>query len=296
MVIDFRCRPPTQYFLQYFDPARVGWMAARLGAKEISPSFLKGSIELFWQEMDEAGIDIGVVLGRNSPAVFMGKPFKEAYIPNEHIAELQAKYPKRLIGFGGIDGSNKNTMRWQETVRCVEKLGLKGIFIEPGRQLLSHPADERLNPVYEACVGLNVPVVVMSGPYAGADIGASHPIYIDQLATRYPGATHCAWPWRLAVDRRDARCRFQASKRLRVAGYLSFAPGAAGYIDAINGALQDQFLFATGFPLRPLGQTVATAAPSRWQKRLPTNSLPATRADCSGSAEPRLVHRGISTQ
>ena len=76
-------------------------MAARLGAPRLSPSFLKGSIGLFWEEMDESGIEIGVVLGRNSPAVFMGKQFKEAFIPNEHIAELQAKYPGRLIGFGG---------------------------------------------------------------------------------------------------------------------------------------------------------------------------------------------------
>jgi hypothetical protein len=257
MAIDFRCRPPTSYFLQYFDAPRVGWMAARLGAPQLSPAFLQGSMELFWQEMDEAGIDIGVVLGRNSPAVFMGKPFKEAFIPNEHIAELQAKYPKRLIGYGGIDGSNTRHDAVAETIRCVEKLGLKGIFIEPGRQLLSHPADERLNPVYEACLSLKVPVVVMSGPYAGADIGASHPIYIDQLATRYPDLKivvgHGAWPW---ID----EIHGVAFKHPNV--YLSpdlyfFAPGGARYAEAINGALQDQFLFATAYPLRPLIQTAA---------------------------------------
>ena len=256
MVIDFRCRPPTHYFLQYFDAARVAWMAARLGAPKLSPSFLKGSIELFWAEMDESGIDIGVVLGRNSPAVFMGKPFKEAYIPNEHIAELQAKYPKRLIGFGGIDASNTKHDAVEETVRCIEKLGLKGIFVEPGRQLLSHPADERLNPLYEACVGLNIPVVIMSGPYAGTDIGVSHPTQIDQLATRYPALKiilgHGAWPWvegTLGVA-------FKHSNVFISPDIYFFAPGGADYVNAMSGALQDQFLFATAFPLRPLGQTV----------------------------------------
>lgn len=256
MVVDFRCRPPTEYFLQYFDPARVGWMATRLGAPELSPSFLNGSIDLFWEEMDEAGIELGVVLGRNSPAVFMGKPFKEAYIPNEHIAELQAKYPKRLVGFGGIDTSNTKHDAVSETVRCIEKLGLQGIFVEPGRQLLSHAADERLNPVYEACVGLNVPVVVMSGPYAGADIGVSHPIYIDQLATRYPDLRivlgHGAWPW----IEQTLGVAFKHPNVFVSPDIYFFAPGAKAYIDAINGALQDQFLFATAFPLRPLGQTV----------------------------------------
>lgn len=255
MVIDFRCRPPIHHFLQYFDASRVGWMAARLGAKELSPSFLKGSMDLFWEEMDEAKIDIGVVLGRNSPAVFMGKPFKEAFIPNESIAELQAKYPKRLVGFGGIDTSNTKHDAVQETIRCVEKLGLKGIFVEPGRQLLTHPADERLNPVYEVCQSLNIPLVVMSGPYAGADIGASHPIYIDQVATRYPNLQiilgHGAWPW---IDE-TLGVAFKHPNVFLSPDLYFFAPGGERYIPAINGALRDQFLFATAYPLRPLVQT-----------------------------------------
>jgi predicted TIM-barrel fold metal-dependent hydrolase len=256
MVIDFRCRPPTQYFLQYFDPKRVSWMAARLGAPELSPSFLKGSLDLFWEEMDEAGVDVGVVLGRNSPAVFMGKPFKEAYIPNEHIAELQAKYSKRLVGFGGIDASNTRHDAVAETIRCIERLDLKGIFVEPGRQLLSHPADERLDPVYEACIDLNVPVVVMSGPYAGADIAASHPVHIDQLATRYPALRivlgHGAWPWIEAT----LGVAFKHPNVFVSPDIYFFAPGGAAYVNAINGALKEQFLFATAYPLRPLGQTV----------------------------------------
>ena len=257
MVIDFRCRPPTKYFLDYFDAPRVGWMAARLGAPQLSPSFLKGSMDLFWEEMDESGIGIGVVLGRNSPAVFMGKQFNEAYIPNEHIAELQAKYPSRLIGFGGIDASNTKHDAVKETVRCIEKLGLSGIFVEPGRQLLSHPADERLNALYEACIDLNVPVVVMSGPYAGADIGASHPIQIDQLATRYPGLKivlgHGAWPWIEGI----LAVAFKHPNVFISPDIYFFAPGSEGYVQALGGALQDQFLFATAFPLRPLGQTVS---------------------------------------
>jgi predicted TIM-barrel fold metal-dependent hydrolase len=255
MIIDFRCRPPTSHFLAYFDAARVGWMATRLGASTLAPSFLQGSMDLFWEEMDEAGIDMGVVLGRNSPAVFMGKPFREAFIPNEHVADLQVKHPRRLVGFGGIDTSNTRHDAVKETIRCVEQLGLKGIFIEPGRQLISHPADERLNPVYEACIGLRVPVVVMSGPYAGADINASHPVYVDQLATRYPELRvvlgHGGWPW---IDE-TLGVAFKHPNVYVSPDIYFFAPGGHRYIDAMNGALQDQFLFASAFPLRPLVQT-----------------------------------------
>ena len=256
MVIDFRCRPPTKFFLEYFEPGRVGWQAARLGAPTLSPAFLQGSMELFWEEMDEAGIDIGVVLGRNSPAVFMGKPFKEAYIPNEHIAELTGKYPKRLVGFGGIDASNTRHDAVAETKRCVETLGLKGIFVEPGRQLLSNANDERLYPLYETCIGLNVPALVMSGPYAGADIGASDPIAFDRLATHYPDLKivlgHGAWPW----IEQTLGVAFKHPNVFVSPDIYLFAPGGAAYVDAIGGALQDQFLFATAYPLRPLGQTV----------------------------------------
>ncbi len=256
MIIDFRCRPPTSHFLEYFDAARVGWMATRLGADTLATSFLRGSMELFWEEMNEAGIDIGVVLGRNSPAVFMGKQFREAFIPNEHIADLQAKHPGRLVGFGGIDGSNTRHDAVKETIRCVEELGLKGIFIEPGRQLLSHPADERLRPVYEACVGLHVPVVLMSGPYAGADINASNPVYVDQLATSYPDLAivlgHGGWPW---IDE-TLGVAFKHPNVFVSPDIYFFAPGGKRYVEAISGPLQGQFLFATAFPLRPLVQTV----------------------------------------
>jgi predicted TIM-barrel fold metal-dependent hydrolase len=256
MVIDFRCRPPTPHFLQYFDTARVTWLAERVGAKGLAPSFVNASMDLFWEEMDEAGIDIGVVLGRNSPAVFMGKPFKEAYIPNEHVAELQAQYPCRIVGYGGIDASNTRHDAVAETVRCVEKLGLKGIFIEPGRQLLTHPADEKLSPVYEACTSLNVPVVVMSGPYAGADIQSSHPVYIDQVATRFPSLKivvgHGAWPW---IDEMHG-VAFKHPNVFISPDLYFFVPGGNRYVEAMRGALKDQFLFGTAYPLRPLVQTV----------------------------------------
>jgi predicted TIM-barrel fold metal-dependent hydrolase len=255
-IIDFRCRPSTPDFCAYFDRPRVEWLARRVGARSLSPAFLRGSMELFWQEMDEAGIEIGVVLGRNSPAVFMGKPFKEAFIANEKIAELQKRYPGRLVGFGGIDASNTVHNAAKETLHCIDELTLGGIFIEPGRQLLSHPNDDRLLGVYEICVDRNVPVVIMSGPYAGADIAASHPVYIDQLATRLPSLKivigHGAWPW---IDEMLGVAFKHANVYVSPDLYF-FAPGGDRLAAAVGGVLRDQFLFATAYPLRPLAQTV----------------------------------------
>jgi predicted TIM-barrel fold metal-dependent hydrolase len=61
----------------------------------------------------------------------MGKPFRAAFIPNEHVAELQAKHAGHLLGFAGIDASNARHDAVKETIRCVEQLGLKGIAPQP---------------------------------------------------------------------------------------------------------------------------------------------------------------------
>lgn len=260
MIIDFRCRPPLPPFRDYFDLARVQWLAKRVGARSLAPSYLDGSMELFWREMDEAGIDIGVVLGRNSPEVFMGKRFPAAFIDNEFIAGLQADHPARLIGMAGIDVSGQRHDPVKETVRSVRELGLKGVFIEPGRCLSSHPADQRLFGVYEACVDLDVPVVIMTGPFAGPDIGCTHPLYVDQVATRYPALKivlgHGCWPW---IDE-TIGVAFKHSNVFISPDLYFFVPGAGRYLEAANGALEEQMLFATAFPLRPLGQTVKDTA------------------------------------
>jgi hypothetical protein len=98
MIIDVRCRPPLEEFREYFDIPRITWHGARTGAMSVSRAFVEGSMELYFDEMEEAGIDIAVVQGRNSPEVFMGKKFNAAFIRNERIAELQDKYPGRFIG------------------------------------------------------------------------------------------------------------------------------------------------------------------------------------------------------
>jgi len=256
MIVDIRCRPPTEHYATYFDPERVTWHAQRYGATQMPPAYLERSMDLFWQEMDDAKIDVGVVLGRNSPAVFMGKQFNEAFIPNEHVAELQDGSGGRLIGFAGIDVSNQAHDAVAETHRSITELRLRGVFIEPGRVFGTDASDERIWPTCEACLELDVPVNVMTGPYAGADIGNTHPIGIDRLATRFPDlkiiAGHGAWPW---IDEMLGVAYKHPNVFVSPDMYL-FTLGTARYVEAINGALREQMLFASAYPLRPLREAV----------------------------------------
>src|ERR1043166_10205829 len=256
MIIDVRCRPPLEEFREYFDIPRITWHGRRTGARSVSQAFVEGSMELFFDEMQEAGIDKAVVQGRNSPEVFMGRKFNAAFIRNERIAELQDKYPGRFIGLAGIDPSNTAHDAVKETERAIRSLGLQGIFLEPGRALNALPDDERLNPIYEKCLELNVPVNVMSGPYAGPDISASDPLAIDRLATRYPDLKiilgHGSYPYiQMVLGVAFTHPNVYVSPDMYI-----FAPGGAAYVEAANSTLSEQILFGSAYPLRPLVQTV----------------------------------------
>jgi predicted TIM-barrel fold metal-dependent hydrolase len=256
MIIDMRCRPPLDVYRQYFDIPRITWHGRRTGARQVSEAFVRGSMEMFLEEMAEAGIGIAVVQGRNSPEVFMGRKFNAAFIPNETVAELQAGYGGRFVGVAGIDVSNTAHDAVAETRRCIRELGLKGIFVEPGRALQTTPDDTRLFPVYEACLELGVSVNIMGGPYAGPDIAVSDPLYIDRLATRYPELKiicgHGCYPFVQQI----LGVAFKHPNVYVSPDMYVFAPGGGAYIEAASSTLADQMVFASAYPLRPLVQTV----------------------------------------
>lgn len=255
-VIDMRSRPPLPEFRAYFDPARLAALSARSGAAGVPRAFVEGSMELYFEEMAEAGITTAVVQGRNSPASFMGTRFNEAFIANETIADLQARYPRRFVGYAGIDASGTVHDAVAETRRCLTDLGLRGIFLEPGRALGAGPDDARLFPIYEQCLQFGAAVNIMTGPYAGPDIGASDPVCVDRLATRYPGLTiicgHGCWPYVQQI----IAVAFKHRNVYVSPDMYMFAPGVGAYVDAANGMLRGQMLFGSAYPLRPMPQSV----------------------------------------
>ena len=95
-VIDFRIRPPYKGFLDtlmYSQPERRDRFTHQLGLTP-SPAATERSCDLLLKEMDEAGIDIGVVVGRNSG--FLGS------VPNADVMEFVKAYPKRFLGVASV--------------------------------------------------------------------------------------------------------------------------------------------------------------------------------------------------
>ena len=257
MIVDFRGRPPTPEYLAYFGEERTRWIAERVGAKSMSPAFLAGSLDLFFEEMDAAGIDRTVALGRNSPELRVGeKVFPAGIIPNEHVLYLQTRYPDRVIGMAGVDVSNRIHDAMAEIDEFVGQRGLKGVFIEPQRALPGHPDHPAIMPVYEKCVQYDVPVVIMTGPFAGPDIGYTDPRHIDAVAAQFPDldiiAGHGGWPYVTEI----VAVAFKHPRVYVSPDIYHFVPGAEGYVTAANGFMADQLLFGTAYPIRPLQQTV----------------------------------------
>lgn len=156
------------------DPAAIAAAAAK-------PKGM--SIEAFLAEMDAAGVEMGVL----------------TRVPNQLLAELLAKYPKRFLGLASI--SPFDGMRGvREFERLVREHNLTGLRVGALFNGVA-ASDRRYYPLYAKCVELDVPVRIYTAmnyandrPY---DLG--HPRHLDQIAIDFPELTIIAglagWPW-----------------------------------------------------------------------------------------------------
>ncbi|MBI4507696.1 MAG: amidohydrolase [Chloroflexi bacterium] len=251
MIVDFRLRPPYGSFVRLDVPyGRAGqWLPARVGV-QFPASATQQSMEMALREMDEAGITTGVVTGRAwSPGV-----------SNDEVAELCRAYPGRFVGIASVDLSRRGDAV-KEARRAVEELGLRGVIIEPG--IGSQPPIDvdhgTLYALYEEAQRLAVPVLVTLSVFVGPDVGycMRNVIALDRVAGDFRRVNfvvaHAGWPYveamlGLALKRPNV----YVSPDL----YHYDLPFAQAFFDAANGYLQDQYLFASAYPLYPLGPAV----------------------------------------
>jgi predicted TIM-barrel fold metal-dependent hydrolase len=257
MIIDFRVQPPYKSFLgiHFFrprpameDPVTGNPFAV---GRITPPSFEQQSIELFVQEMDEAGIDLAVITGQRT-----GPTGRSA--SNDDIAELVRRYPGRFAGFGGIHPLEPGAL--EEVRRCVERLGCHGIAMLPGwSDPPLHDDAEAVYPIYETCGDLGVPVVITSSHYIGPDMTYSLPIHIQKVAFDFPELTiiigHAAWPWTLQVCAVAMRCS-NVYLMPEFYMYIPDMPGAEDYVKAANSYLSYRMLYSSCYPSRSLGQAL----------------------------------------
>ncbi|OGA72454.1 MAG: amidohydrolase [Betaproteobacteria bacterium RIFCSPLOWO2_12_FULL_65_14] len=245
-IIDFRLRPPVSGFLNarhYMKPETRDRNTRMLGF-EPAPSASKKSIDLLLQEMDEAGITLGVIVGRNTAAL--------GSFRNAEVAEVARSYPGRFVPVGSIEASDrKDAMRQITEARAM---GMKMFNLEPGAFAWPmHIDDRRLYPIYAYCEDNAIPVIVMSGGAPGPDISYTAPVHIDRVLADFPDltvvASHGNWPWVQEIIHVAYR---RPNLYLSPDMYLYNLPGMDDYIRAANGFMSDRFLFGTAYPVCPV--------------------------------------------
>src|SRR5205814_6284467 len=85
-----------------------------------------------------ATVDKSIVLGFKSR-------YLRAEIPNRYVAEYVNRFPQKLIGFAGIDPTEKAAL--DELRAAHSDLRLRGVTVSPANQDF-HPSDSRAMRVY----------------------------------------------------------------------------------------------------------------------------------------------------
>lgn len=163
-----------------------------------------GDIDDVLQALAEAGASRGVLVNLFEPNTALdialrelpadldpaqraqAKKAIEARIPemliesNEWFCRVAAEHPQ-LVAFMGIDPSAMGGARAKDHMReMVEGRGARGLKLHPVLQRV-HLHEERMRPILEGCIELNIPIISHSGPARGAEQFAEPGSYAPAL-------------------------------------------------------------------------------------------------------------------
>jgi len=255
-IIDMRLRPPLKSWVttaQFTEgtayyPTRHGFPRP----KSVKTQAMQDLLD----EMDEARITWGVIMGRQSAP-------PHGAVPNDEITKAIDEHPQRFVGFAGID--LRQIERGVVEIERTSKIkGYVGASIEPGATFEAMYADDRrLYPLYEKCQELDVPMsITLSGYLAsmvGHDLSYGSPTPVFRVAKDFPKlkiiVSHAAWPNIMPMmEVAFIRENVYVSPDLYMNGINT--PGAHEYIKAAKFFLGDRLLFGTAYPSRPLKESV----------------------------------------
>jgi uncharacterized protein len=266
MIVDMRLRPPLPSFVRstIFEKAEVGSYRPTRSGFSRPPSAEQRSMPLLLSEMDQAGVQVGVIMGRYS-----AEPL--GCIPNDELAACVQEHPDRFVAWAGLDLSWPMDDCLREIDRCLRIPGFKGVSIEPSvsREPSMRVADDRrLYPIYEECQRRDIPVSITLSAIlqvsARAPYQDANPMQVYQVALDFPKldihVAHAGWPCvteMIGVAFACPRVWVSPDQYL-----IEQIPGADQYVLAANHYFADRTLFGSAYPAKPLDEIVA--AYRRW--------------------------------
>lgn len=144
--------------------------------------------------LDEAGIDIAVLL-----APFLTDPYRmedreSLRAGNRHLSELVRGDPDRLIGFAVVNPLHQEAP--DDLEEAVARGGIRGLKLVPTGW---YPYDECAHKVYERANALGLPILFHSGIFIDGRSGRFCRPAFYEAVREHPGLkvtlAHLGWPW-----------------------------------------------------------------------------------------------------
>jgi predicted TIM-barrel fold metal-dependent hydrolase len=183
--------------------------------------------------------------------------YLRAEVPNRYVADYVNKYPQKLIGFAGIDPTERSAL--DELHACRENLQLRGITLSPANQDF-HPTDSRAMRIYAEAERLGMPIVIHSpGQYTEeSKLEYARPYLLDEVARTFPSLrlviAQMGQPW---VDETICMLAKHPNVYADVSGLL---PRPWKAYDALVTAHQyqviDKLLFGSDFPYTSVAECI----------------------------------------
>lgn len=243
-IYDIRVRPPYKGFLECVMYKNRERTTGNMRARGMAIPHVLETLQMAdcLRECAEANVVKAIVPAREPNPIFDGAP-------NSDVLELAALHPKLFVAAIAVDPVAGGAAV-AEIRKHAANPSVVAVVIEPG--LLKQPAyldDPRINPVWEECASLGLPVLAMGGGVAGPDVSYADPTSLDRAAVRFPKcqfvAVHGGWPYvtqMLGIAFRRSNIYVCADL------YMLKMPGWRDYVDAANLYLEDRFLFGTAYP------------------------------------------------
>jgi uncharacterized protein len=170
---------------------------------------------------------------------------------NDSVAAIVKRHPEVFVGFASVNAAD-GMAAVDELKRCVEKLGLRGLNVQPFASQL-HANDKKFYPLYLKCLEYDVPVTIHTGINYSSDrtLAYGRPLIVDEVACDFPGLrivlNHGGWPW---VNEAVAVARKHRNVYIEIGGiapkYLAKPNSGWEMLLAFgDNLLQEQVLFAT---------------------------------------------------
>jgi predicted TIM-barrel fold metal-dependent hydrolase len=186
-------------------------------------------------------VDKSIVLGFKSN-------YLQAEIPNSYVAAYVNRFPKKLIGFAGIDPTERAAL---DELRAARDLQLRGITLSPANQDF-HPTDSRAMRIYAEAEKLKMPILVHPvGQFTEqSKLEFARPSLLDEVARDFPQlrivVAQLGQPW---IDETICLLGKHQNVFADISGMLS-RPWQAynALVAAHESQVIDKLLFGSDFP------------------------------------------------